>query len=400
MPAALVGAGAALVLLGAPAVVGVAALADADREALGERARSSAAVVLAAAPGAEAGGALERLVVGARDPGLLEVLVVVDGRETSSATGLGVQDLPREVRDELATGRRVEGVDDDVGPTVEGGRALVVGLAEESAQVVVLASTAPVEARASATGVRAGGAVLLSAALAAGATGLGARARLRTEREAHERERELTADLAHELRTPVSTLVAASSLVAPITGQLPESGREPVQLMLAETERLHRLVEDMLQLSRLEHGDGDVDLEDVAVLPLVREVLAARGWVGDVAVTSEEGVVARADRRVLARITVNVVENARRHGAGQVRVGARLERGLVVLEVEDDGAGVAPEDRERVFDRFTTTGTSTSGLGLPLVRAGARAMGGDAHFDEAPGGGARVVVSLPRAGTT
>ncbi|WP_299038575.1 sensor histidine kinase KdpD [uncultured Pseudokineococcus sp.] len=395
--AAALAAALVLAVLGAPAAIGFRALLAQDEATLRATAQDRARLVLSVVPEASAGAGVEELVRTARTPGVVEVVVVVGGEEVASTTAVSSASAPDSVLLALDRG------EESLGTTaVAGRRAVVAGAAEGDAGVLVFASAAPLEDRAAGLGVRATAVLLLVALLAAVAEAVRARAALREEQVARDRERELTADMAHELRGPVSTLVTAASLVEPGLDDLPATAREPMVLVLSEAQRLRQLVEDMLQLSRLEEGDGDVDLDDVDLSRLVRSVLAVRGWEGAVAHDPVDDVVVTADRRVLARIVVNLVENALRHGGGapvrvDARVGAGAARGRAVLAVEDEGPGVPPERRERVFDRFSSTAGGSSGLGLALVRAGAEAMGGGARMEEGRDGGARVVVELPLA---
>jgi signal transduction histidine kinase len=148
----------------------------------------------------------------------------------------------------------------------------------------------------------------------------------------------------------------------------------------ADAARLARLADDLLALSREEAAaapDEDVRLDELA------QAFAA----DDVDVTGEP-VTVRGDRAALDRALTNLVENARRHGAGRIAIAVRGRGGLAELTVEDEGPGIPASEREQVFERFYGTG---SGLGLAIVRATAERHGGRARAE-----GSRVTVELVR----
>jgi signal transduction histidine kinase len=105
----------------------------------------------------------------------------------------------------------------------------------------------------------------------------------------------------------------------------------------------------------------------------------------------------------LRRILGNLIDNARRHATAEVLMSARSDGGRVLVRVDDDGPGIRPDDRERVFERFTRLDDARardaggSGLGLAIVRELARSRGGDVRLDESPAGGLRAEVDLPEA---
>jgi signal transduction histidine kinase len=111
------------------------------------------------------------------------------------------------------------------------------------------------------------------------------------------------------------------------------------------------------------------------------------------------------DRQALGRMVRNLVENAGRHATSVVKVSLTCIDGTTILTVDDDGEGVAEDDRQQIFDRFTRTDSSRSrhtggvGLGLAVVRATAQRHGGDVQVDTSPIGGARFTVTLPNATT-
>jgi signal transduction histidine kinase len=180
------------------------------------------------------------------------------------------------------------------------------------------------------------------------------------------------ADASHELRTPLTALRGNVEHLAR-HGASPEL----VADLQADAERLARLADDLLTLSREESASPPTD--DVGLDAIAR----ASG--ADTVVA--EPVTVHGDEPALTRAVANLVENARRHGTGLVTVTTGLRDGVATIEVEDEGAGVTAEDRERVFERFEGDG---SGLGLAIVRATAERHGGRAYVD-----GPRFTIELP-----
>jgi signal transduction histidine kinase len=195
---------------------------------------------------------------------------------------------------------------------------------------------------------------------------------------ARESERRFLADASHELRTPLTALAGNVDYLARYG-----ASDELVADLQADARRMTRLAEDLLALSREEaaaDAAGEVRLDELA-----REAGGDRVMVdGPVAVTG--------DRPALERALANLVENARLHGRGLVTVEARRSGDVAVLTVGDEGPGVAPDDREAVFERFRrgNGGGPGSGLGLAIVRATAERHGGRVFAD-----GAQFTMELP-----
>jgi signal transduction histidine kinase len=217
--------------------------------------------------------------------------------------------------------------------------------------------------------------------------------------EARARERRFTADVAHELRTPLTALVAEASLLADGAERLPPEPRRLAELLAGDVARLHRLVDDLLEISRLDAGAVAVRRERVDVGALVRALVDARGLAGAVRVEGESRAVT--DPRRVERIVANLVENAIEHGGGSATVTVAEEPGEVTIAVSDAGPGIAPEALPRVFDRFAKADAARagagSGLGLAIAREHARLLGGDVDASSEPGRGSRFTVRLPTA---
>ncbi|MFI6499269.1 sensor histidine kinase [Nonomuraea typhae] len=191
-------------------------------------------------------------------------------------------------------------------------------------------------------------------------------------------QRSFVADASHELRNPITGLRAEVDLALMETDGAAHAALEAVD---RAADRLQLLVEDLLAVARLDAG-MEPRPEPVDLAALVTDELARRHPAKTVLTRLAAGVVVEGDRLQLARVLVNLLDNALRHAdsAVSVRVGADGEQ--AVLAVTDDGAGLAPEDRERVFQRFTRLAEGRvrdpggSGLGLPIAREIARRHGG------------------------
>lgn len=214
-------------------------------------------------------------------------------------------------------------------------------------------------------------------------------------------QRQFVADAAHELRSPIASLRAQLEVTA---RALPagDAGSDPMAGPIFDAERLTRLVDDLLALARLDaHRDPHfepVDLDDI----VLGEVRRHRG--GSVTIDAS-GVSAgrvRGDPAGLVRLVGNLLDNAVRHAERTVTVRLRTADGVVTLTVADDGSGVPPADRERIFERFTRLDEARSrdaggaGLGLAIVRDVARMHGGDVRVSD-NGPGAVFTVTVPEA---
>jgi signal transduction histidine kinase len=202
--------------------------------------------------------------------------------------------------------------------------------------------------------------------------------RMAADLEAADRQRrDLVANVSHELRTPISALQAVlENLVDGVT--TPDD--VTLRAALEQTERLGRLVEQLLDLSRVESGSVPLDLEtfDVAGLlaAAVRESEMTGRPVRHVVAVQPEGLRVRADEERLRQLLANLLDNAGRHSPpdGTVTVSARASNAaerLLRLEVADEGPGIAPHDRGHVFERFIRGGAAQdggTGLGLAIAR--------------------------------
>ncbi|RKH46862.1 ATP-binding protein [Corallococcus sicarius] len=222
--------------------------------------------------------------------------------------------------------------------------------------------------------------------------------------------------VSHELRTPVSALsLNVQSLVrsldgtATATDAVPESARVKARTTEKHLQRLGRLVEQLLDVSELVTGPLDLSPEEVdlsALAATVVEQSREKALRADSVLTLEAPlpVVGRYDRARLHQLLDCLLDNALKFGAGKpVEVSVAREPGRVMLTVRDHGAGIGPEDQERVFGRFERAVPAKHhggfGLGLWIARHIAEAHGGSIHLEPTEGGGATFTAVLPLDGT-
>ena len=219
--------------------------------------------------------------------------------------------------------------------------------------------------------------------------------------------RDLVANVSHELRTPVSALRAVLENLVDGVGQPDQA---TLQAALSQTERLSGLVTDLLDLSRVDAGIAPLARETVALQGFLDETVAearlSRRPVTYVVHVDPADLTVHADRSRLHQLVANLLDNAGRHSpsGGTVTVVARRAGDRTVLEVTDEGPGIAPDDRAHVFERFTTggaDGTGGTGLGLAIARWVTQLHGGHIEVAESdrPGPGCRIRATLP-GGTT
>lgn len=229
-------------------------------------------------------------------------------------------------------------------------------------------------------------------------------------REQEAKARRFVADVSHELRTPLAAMTMVATVLEEDADQLPPDAARAARTVGAETARLSRLVEDLMEISRFDANAVRLNAAETDLADAVRASLAVRGWTDRVEVRLDEGVRAVVDRRRVDVIVANLVGNALRHGAPPVTVtlgttGA-ADGEWVTVEVADHGPGLPAEARERVFDRFYKADTARtrsaadtagqgSGLGTAIALENARLHGGTIDVVEGPEGGAVFTLRLP-----
>lgn len=220
-----------------------------------------------------------------------------------------------------------------------------------------------------------------------------------------DQQRRFVGDASHELRTPLAGM--RNTLEVALTHPAESDWPAIVSTALADTVRLQHTADDLLLLtSSSDTPEGTVtDLAEIVEEQVAERAFQSSGPVTFTAHTSGPALVAESEQRI-ARIVRNLLDNAARHAREAVTVTVSVEDGEedgeVVLTVVDDGPGIPAADRERVFDRFVRLDSARShadgggaGLGLAIVAELSATLGGTAHAEEAPNGGAVIVVRLP-----
>jgi PAS domain S-box-containing protein len=232
-----------------------------------------------------------------------------------------------------------------------------------------------------------------------------------TERDRADRLKdEFVATVSHELRTPLTSIAGALGLLAGnATGNLPEPAAHLIAIARTNCQRLVRLVNDILDMEKLESGRITFDLKRVEVLSLVGQAIEDnRGFADsyDVAIqldaTSEKAEV-RADPDRLVQVVTNLLSNAIKFSprGGKVEVATERRDNVVRISVRDHGCGIPDQFKLRVFEKFAQADASDSrqkggsGLGLSILKTIVERLGGTVMFDHAPGGGTIFLVELP-----
>jgi signal transduction histidine kinase len=231
--------------------------------------------------------------------------------------------------------------------------------------------------------------------------------RLYGELEAASRHKsEFLADMSHELRTPLNAVIGFTEVLQErMFGELNERQAEYVRHVLEAGRHLLSLINDVLDLSKVEAGRMQLELSDVPLAEALRSGLtmqaerAKRAGVRLGLDLDPEELVVEADERKLRQVVVNLLSNAVKFTppGGRVDVTARLAGDLVEVAVADTGPGIAQADRELIFDEFQQArGTHEgTGLGLPIARRFIELHGGRLWVESAPGSGSRFRFTLP-----
>ncbi len=221
-----------------------------------------------------------------------------------------------------------------------------------------------------------------------------------------DRESRFAADVSHELRSPLTTLVNTVSVLENRRGELSDEADEALTLLAGDVKRFERMVADLIEISKHDAGSARIDLEDVAPDQLVYTILRRLRHESvpvEIADTARDTLVS-VDVQRLSVVLRNVIENAVAYGGGPTLVVVDADVHVVRISVDDDGPGVDRNERDRVFDRFARgvhgerrINSDGSGLGLSLAHENMSGMHGSIHVEDTPTGrGARFVLALPR----
>jgi signal transduction histidine kinase len=222
-------------------------------------------------------------------------------------------------------------------------------------------------------------------------------------------QRDLVANISHELKTPITAIQGFSQAILDGTVASPEELREAATVMNVESDRMHRLVADLLTLTRLEGGIADLHLGAVDLNALVahtqsRFSLPARQAGIELAVVIGEIPPVNGDGERLAQVLANLVDNALKHtpAGGKITLSTAREGESALIRVTDTGPGIPLEEQERIFERFYQLDKSRRGgsgrgvgLGLPIAREIVRAHAGTIRVESAPQAGSTFIVKLP-----
>lgn len=230
----------------------------------------------------------------------------------------------------------------------------------------------------------------------------------------HAREaalRDFISIAAHELRAPVTVIKGFTRTLTTKSDRItPERRSEYLAMVDEQSGRLARLVDDLLQVSRIDAGRislSPVDVDLVTLAKDVREQFACK-WPGrNIDILADRESCAHADRQKTEEVLINLVDNAVKFSAegAPVRITIRAVGSMVEVSVRDEGCGVEAADLEKLFQRFvrlpsTASSTQGTGLGLYIVKALVEAHGGNIWAHSAPGSGSTFTFSLPAAVST
>jgi two-component system sensor histidine kinase MtrB len=212
--------------------------------------------------------------------------------------------------------------------------------------------------------------------------------------------RRFVADVSHELRTPLTAMTAVTEVLEDVEDADPTTV-SAAHLIANETKRLARLVEDLMEISRMDAGTAGMRVEDVNLPELIEATIEARGWAEKVRVRTPAVLPVRVDARRIDVVLANLCGNALKHGGEPVELTVHEYPDMILIEVADNGPGIPTEALPHIFERFykadKARGRSEgSGLGLAIAWENARLHDGDLAARNRPEGGAVFTFRLPR----
>ncbi len=222
-----------------------------------------------------------------------------------------------------------------------------------------------------------------------------------------DREQRFTSDVSHELRSPLMTVTASVEVLERRKETLPDVAQQAVDLLSQDLRRFQQLVEDLLEISRLEAGAVQLQLSRFLLAEFLEHVIALSQapHLELVYDPADADLAITADKRRLQQVVTNLIDNAAKYGEGATAIGFEADGDQVSIIVEDEGPGVSADQRERIFERFgrvkeaagNRSNATGFGLGLSLVGEHVRIHGGEVYVTDRMDGrhGARFVVQLP-----
>jgi two-component system sensor histidine kinase MtrB len=221
-----------------------------------------------------------------------------------------------------------------------------------------------------------------------------------------ERDARFASEVSHELRSPLMTLSASVEVLNNNRDSMPERGQQALGLLNDDIQRFTQLVEDLLEISRFDVGTASLQSQPLHFVEFVRQAVTHSTRPDSLVVATPDvgDLVVSADKRRLAQVIANLIENADKYGSGGIEVQISTYGEAAILAIEDEGPGVAEAEREIIFDRFSRGSSggrrgydTGSGLGLSLVAEHVGLHGGRIWVEDRLDGnrGARFVITLP-----
>lgn len=227
---------------------------------------------------------------------------------------------------------------------------------------------------------------------------------LEQQQAAQQQKQELIAGMSHDLKSPLTAIRAYTEGLLEGVAKDEVARQWYLQIIYSKESDMEALVNRLFTFAKMDASEYPVRMEPLALRPVLETVAEEQEGV---AVTVDvPDLTVLADRELLQRIAVNLVDNSRKYGgreAVHVYITAEKSGGAAAISFTDDGAGVPPEQLQRLFDVFyrgdaaRTAPSSGSGIGLAVVQRSAQTMGGAVRAENAEGGGLRVIVTLPLA---
>ena len=222
------------------------------------------------------------------------------------------------------------------------------------------------------------------------------------------REKQFTSDASHELRTPVAVITSECEYMLECA-KTPEEFRESVTAVKRQTDKMSKLISELLTLSRMDNHTQQITMEDVDISELLSFVCDEQEDIhpGSIRMLREiaPGITAKADRFLLARLFINLIANAYQYGKenGELRVVLTEDANTVTFSVADNGIGISAKDLPRIWERFYQADTARSGsennsmgLGLSMVQWIAECHKGTVTAESKPGTGSTFTFTMPK----
>lgn len=211
-----------------------------------------------------------------------------------------------------------------------------------------------------------------------------------------QRERRFSANVSHELRSPLTSVVGTAELLDRRREELPEREAGLIAVLNEQVTRMSQMLLDLLEISRIGGGDP-LQIESLSVRTMCLDAVQLRG-LPETLISGTDAVV-RTDARRFERIVGNLIDNAQRHAGGVTEIAIEPSDGLVDVIVRDEGPGIAPEEINRLFEPFTrgedAQHTSGAGLGLAIANEQAGLLGARLRVESVVNEGSRFIITLP-----